>query len=367
MTTMLSPQTIHLLSGYYGLGSMSYGDAVRDIKYGDTREWWFGPNWYEKDGAYGRAVHPHMGMHISMVWVVAYNLMNLVTTYCSLPAVPSSADHLRSGRRRRGRRRHHAGVVDGTDDDGRANRTMHGAPLPSAGGLAGGPRRKPRGIPPPLTPELSLERITELWREDSERNAHLWKTRDECADADRAKNDDDDDDGAPLPRPCVFSWVANLERALDSPKRLNDKVGKYVTSNEGWGAANDNNKLGWVPLSGLGSKFAMEFRDIPQPVRAATWMVTRSYGERWEGSTLRVEAWSGGTLLARRDIEGYHDKNTSETYNIKMRLDGAGVDGDGDARGGGEGGAVAGSDLRIMFELVGGSTFKISGMAICDH
>ena len=380
MTTMLSPQTIHLLSGYYGLGSMSYGDAVRDIKYGDTREWWFGPNWYEKEDAYGRAVHPHMGMHISMVWVVAYNLMNLVTTYCSLPPVPSSSssptDHRRSGRRRRGRRRHHAGAAvegetgDGStrDRDGHANRTIHrGAPLQSTNELVGGPRRKPRGIPPPLTPELSLEHITELWREESERNAHLWKTHDECAGgADRAINDDDDG-GVPLPRPCVFSWVANLERSLDNPKRLNDKVGKYVTSNEGWGGANDNNKLGWVPLSGLGSKFTMEFKGIPRPVRAATWMIMRSYGDRWEGSMLHVEAWSGETLLARRDIEGYHDKNTSETYNIKMRLDGVGVDGDDDARKDGEGGAVTGSDLRITFELVGGSTFKISGMAICDH
>jgi hypothetical protein len=81
---------------------------------------------------------------------------------------------------------------------------------------------------------------------------------------------------------------------------------------------------------------------------------------------LNVEVWSGGTLLALKDIEGYHDKKTSETYNIKMRLDGVGIDGD-DSVKGGERGAVVGSDLRIEFELVGGSTFKISGMAICDH
>jgi hypothetical protein len=83
---MLSPQTIHLLSRYYRLGSTSYGDAMRDSKYDDTREWWYGSNWYEgKDSELSCGVHPHMGMHISMVWVVSYNLLNLVTTYCNLP------------------------------------------------------------------------------------------------------------------------------------------------------------------------------------------------------------------------------------------------------------------------------------------
>jgi hypothetical protein len=41
LTTILSSQTIHLLSNYYGIGLISYADAVCDIVYGDTREWWF--------------------------------------------------------------------------------------------------------------------------------------------------------------------------------------------------------------------------------------------------------------------------------------------------------------------------------------
>jgi hypothetical protein len=270
--------------------------------------------------------------------------------------------------RSRRRRRHHAGVEgtsDGAWDYGYVNRSIYGVSLRSTKELVGGPRQKPRGIPPPLTPELSLEHITNIWREDSDKKAHLWETNEECMNMGNKRYDDDaGDDDAPLPRPCVFSWVANLERHLDNPKRLNDKVGQYVTSNEGWSAVDDNNKLGWVPSSGLGSKFTMEFKRISQPVRAVTWMIMRSYGERWEGSLLNVEVWSGETLLARKDIEGYHDKRTSETYNIKMRLDG--VDGD-DQHKEGVKGAVVGSDLRIKFELMGGSTFKISGMAICDH
>ena len=344
MKTLLSSQTINLMSGYYGIGSMSYGDAVRDMVYGDTKEWWFSSHWYE-ESTYQRAVHPHMGMHISMVWVVAFNLLNLVTTYCSLPA---------SGQRSQEQQRHHRlhagieGTSNGVWDYG--YHSIDGLPkLRATKELEGGPIEKPRGIPPPLTHDLSLEHITQLWKEDSESNAHLWNTFKECKDLGHI---DDDVGHESLPKPCLYSWVANLERRLDNPKRITDKIKPYITSNEGWSAVDDNKKLGWVP-SGLGSKFTMEWKKISQPVRAVTWMIMRSYGPKWVGSKLKVDVWSGSTLMASEEIVGFHDKKTSETYNIKMRLEGEGV--------------VVGNDLKITVELTGGSTYKISGMAICDH
>ncbi|KAL9182251.1 hypothetical protein ACHAXT_012903 [Thalassiosira profunda] len=342
LQTLISSQTINLMSGYYGIASMSYGDAVRDMVYGDTKEWWFSSHWYE-EGAYQRAVHPHMGMHISMVWIVAFNLMNLATTYCSLPP---------SNRLNSLHRRHHAGIEgqsQGVWDYG--YQSANGLPtLRATKKLEGGPKEKPRGIPPPLTADLSLEHITQRWRDDSESNAHKWSTLKECMD----KGHIDDDVGPKsLPKPCIYSWVSNLERRLDNPKRLTDKLKPFMTSNEGWSAADDNGKLGWVPSSGVGSKFTMEWKKIQQPVRAVTWMIMRSYGEKWEGSKLKVDVWSGATLLASEEIAGTHEKKTSETYNIKMRLE--------------EEGVAVGSDLKISFDLIGGSTFKISGMAICDH
>ncbi|KAL7435777.1 hypothetical protein ACHAXH_004180 [Discostella pseudostelligera] len=363
LTTMISPQTINLLSGYYGIGSMSYGDAIRDLVYGDTKEWWFSSDWYEKGKSqYQRAVHPHMGMHISMVWVVAYNLMNLVTTYCSLPKVSSNAQQ----RQRLRHERHHAGVEsssEGVWDYGYSNSTS-GGDLPTLRGtneLVGGPRRKPRGLPPLLTPELSLEHVTELWKNASDANSHLWKTYDECLDLGMITSNPDGETSHDS-KPCLYSWVANLERKLDNTKRITDRLKPYITSNKGWSAVDDNNKLGWAPTSGIGSTFTMEWKKISQPVRAVTWMIMRSYGEKWDGSLLNVEVWSDNKLMAKKDIEGFHDKNTSETYNIKMKLfendEQKGEVGDG---------AVIGSDLKITFTLKGGSTFKISGMAVCDH
>ena len=369
LTTILSSQTIHLLSTYYGIGSISYADAVRDIVYGDTREWWFSSNWYEtKSETYIRAVHPNMGMHISMVWIVAYNLLNLVTTYCSLPIISTTSTtnndkwKHQQHQRPQQQRRHHEGIErtsNGVWDYGYTNRSiLIDVPLQYTKELVGGPKQKPRCLPPPLTPDLSLEHITELWKDEYDRNVKLWSTYEECIErggVSASNNNVTYVNEASISKPCIYSWVAKLERKLDNPARLTDRIAKYLTSNEGWSAMDDNNKLGWVPTSGLGSKFTMEFKKIVQPVRAVTWMIMRSYGEKWDGSMLSVEVWSNGTLLAKQDIEGYHDKKTSETYNIKMRLDGKGP------------GAGVGSDLQINFTLIGGTTFKISGMAICDH
>jgi hypothetical protein len=41
---------------------------------------------------------------------------------------------------------------------------------------------------------------------------------------------------------------------------------------------------------------------------------------------LNLEVWLGEMLLVRKDIEGCHNKWTSKTYNIKMRLNDTGVD-----------------------------------------
>ena len=353
LATLASSQTINLMSSYYGIGSISYADAVRDLVYGDTKEWWFSSQWYER-GEYMRGVHPHMGTHIAMTWVVAYNLFNLVTTYCSLPELiettelSGTTDTIR--RLHAGTERHSKGMWDYD------YQSINGLPpLRATKKLEGGPREKPRGIPPPLTHDLSLEHISDKWQEDSMANAPLWKTIPECL---AEGHFDDAIDHDSLPKPCVFSWVVNMERFLDKPKGLNNKFKPYLTSNSGWSAEADNNKLGWVPSSGLGSEFTLEFKKVAQPVLMMTWMIMRSYGEKWEGSKLKVQAWSGDKLLASDEIIGFHDKNTSETYNIKMKL----IDKESASPG-----IPVGSDLKITFELVGGTTFKISGMAICDH
>jgi hypothetical protein len=336
LTTMISSQAIHLISGYYGLGSISYADAVRDIVYGDNKEWWYHANWFE-NGAYQRAVHPHMGMHTSATWIVAFYFINLVTTYCSLPAIAGENTSQQL----------HSHLHAGLDQNSKTTK------------LLGGPKQRPTGLPPALTNELSLESISQLWLDNAKATNNLWKSAAECAKEGKTANDDEQ-----IEKPCMYSWVVGLERFLDKPKNLEGKVKPQITFNEGWSAADDNGKLGWVPAA-KGSKFTMEWKSVTQPVRALTLMIMRSYGDKWECSELKVDIWSNDKLMASNTIVGFHDKKTSETYNIKTKIgdispelqSGATVDTE----------ISIGSHLKITFELVGGKAFKISGMAICDH
>ena len=97
-------------------------------------------------------------------------------------------------------------------------------------------------------------------------------------------------------------------------------------------------------------------------------MALQSYGPRWEGSrvAVRAEASSSSTSSPFSSSHGYrhllpeavvlsgeHGRSTSELYNHEIVLGG--------------GGAPAGEDLRVEVELVGGTTFKIMGMALCSR
>eukprot|EP00957_Ditylum_brightwellii_P152361 11599131-Ditylum_brightwellii.AAC.1 len=155
---------------------------------------------------------------------------------------------------------------------------------------------------------------------------------------------------------------------MDQPKKLQEQINTAVVTNDGWEVLADNDKLGYVAMK-ANALFEMKLSldnttmDIVQTVN---FMVMRSYGDKWGGSKVHVDAYiykSGTegkeeeevTMAPTKSMEivGYHDKETSETYNYKIDF-------------GEEGIAVGGETLHICVELVGGSTFKFRGVAICD-
>lgn len=63
LATMQLSQYIGSLADYYGFNRISYANLVRDIVYGDTREFWFSPEgwWPPKAKNMEREIHPGMG------------------------------------------------------------------------------------------------------------------------------------------------------------------------------------------------------------------------------------------------------------------------------------------------------------------
>jgi hypothetical protein len=312
-TTELS-QGVHVLANYYGFATLSYADVVREIVYGDTREAWLSANWWET-GNFEREIHPGMGMHIASTWVIAYNLLNMVTTYCSLPQRPQeySIQEYSVG---------YLGLPPLKGDIKQAENK---------------PRPHPKGLPPVLTKELLIEDVTQRWKEAESNIA-----------ACEAKHNHSK---------CPFSWVSGLSLQQNNQTWIQEYFESHATSWDGWMLGNDGGKLGFTPKAGMQRdppQMVLEFT-FPQTIRSVTLFFMKSYGEKWKNSQLRFRVLQGGngqeTILEERSLPGVHDKETSEMYTEEIKLSEI---------------VAVGTSLRIDALLTGGTMFKIMGLAICS-
>jgi hypothetical protein len=333
-------QSHQILATYYGVGTVSYANMVRDIVYKNTREKDFSPaGWYKKDGSSGptmtREIHPQFGMHYTVTWSMAYYFLVLVSTYCStasalekeqeaFPTTPSSlsSDHFDAG-----------------------------------------------ALPPVLTSLYSLADISHDWKasiQEQETKASL------CYE--QKKNDGKQ----PIAPRCTFSWMSMLasSKIIGKEERtkewIEDQFKTYLTTKDqlsSWKIDDGGGKPGWSPVDGSAAPLTLEFAVETTPVSAVTVLYMRSYGEKWENSTVEMNIWQAHTnnaidgngrngdnnnsmpLLHSQRIQGFHNKETSEIYPMDLELSPP---------------IQPHSTLRIDFRLVAGTTFKILGLALCQ-
>ena len=373
----------HILSSYYDFPLISFADAVKDIVYTDTNEDWLSPHGWPE-----RQVHPGMGMHIVSTWMIAYSLLHLATTYCSLNLSKETVevdevvekeieDRNKDARYEQNKRSLLATTSMIPKEKDYVPTRQNGLPplrKPEAK-LSGEPKfyqlssktiDVPIVLPPELNDSLTLDDISEKWNNAiKQHNKNTQKILQQC-------NIKDNTD---MPRPCTYSWVGNLERKFDKAKHLKDRMQQVLTSNNGWEAQDDNNKLGYVAIK-ANATFEIELKSINTMIRTLNFMHMKSYGEKWYRSKLRVDVsvikkkktssleQEGVVVEKNIEMTGFHDKNTSETYTSQLDLYHDDETNDvGDLKGI----ADEGDDLRVRFSLIGGSTFKMMGMAFCDH
>jgi len=73
---------------------------------------------------------------------------------------------------------------------------------------------------------------------------------------------------------------------------LREYFAHHVVDYGEWDKIDDNNKetYGWVPLEGrMGSELKLEFHAFLQPVRSVTLFIMKSYGDKWDNPTIRVQ------------------------------------------------------------------------------
>jgi hypothetical protein len=310
-TTELA-QGVNVLANYYGFASMSYADMVRDWVYGDTRETMFSPGgWYVGD-VFTREIHPGVGAHATMAWAVAYNLLNLATTHCSMES---------------------GSIIGDTEQQKRQL-----LKTPEMTDILGKPLPVPKGLPPRLTKDLSLEEVSELWRESG--NFDSSESRSICQDR------------------CPFSWVGGIDKQQSDVQWIQDYFDGHTTQSNDWKLEGGQQKIGFVPVNGRhGSEMTLEFANLTQSIRSVTLFTMKSYGEKWKDSRAQVKIWKSSRShqswneTDAKELIGFHGKNTSETYTDVIELSRE---------------VSAGDSLRISTTFVQGGTFKLMGIAICS-
>jgi hypothetical protein len=335
-TTELS-QGAQVLANYYGFASLSYADVVRDFVYGDTYESWFSANWWgdNEKKTFAREIHPGMGMHIAATWVVAYNLLNLVTTYCSIPLLPEDPANI-------------SAYYDGAMG---LPSLRHDVAQPK-----GKPKPRPLGLPPPLTQDLLIEDVTQLWRQDSlkrqsKATALLPTSTNSC------------DGKAATTTKCPFSWISGLSLQQNNKTWIDAYFRNRASTWQGWQLGDDGGKVGFVPTQPKNNSIVLDFVNVAQPIQSVTLFIMKSYGPKWDGSRLRLQTWlrndntdSNSNVinweeLNAKEVVGFHDKNTSEMYTEAIELTKP---------------IERGTSLRVGAELVGGTMFKLMGLAVCS-
>lgn len=341
-TTELS-QGAQVLANYYGFVSVSYADVIREFVYGDTYESWFSSEWWVKDKkkplAFERQIHPGMGMHISSIWVTAYNLLHLASSYCSMPT--DVIHHLSNNNITE----YKAGLL-GLPDLELYVKQAKGKPKP-----------QPKGLPPELTKDLLLEDVTSLWKNSDVNDGGNGNENQSNSATSSCKLDQSSSTARVK---CPFSWVSGLSLQQNDEDWVNEYFKKQSSTWEGWKLSKDGGKLGFIPSSGAATENArmvLEF-SYSQKIQSITLFFMKSYGTKWKNSELEVRILSSsstdqqdGMLLEKRNLLGTHAKNTSEMYTEEIVL-GKPVD--------------AGEKILLEAKLVGGTTFKLMGLAVCS-
>jgi hypothetical protein len=99
--------------------------------------------------------------------------------------------------------------------------------------------------------------------------------------------------------------------------------------------------------------------NIKTTLNHLTILSLKSYRKEWEGSEIEIQidvmpGGSGPPRTARYVVEGHHAKRITVSYPRRLRLPGE------------VGAAEVGDTVRAKFTKVGGTMFKISGIAFCD-
>ena len=326
LATQHLSQSISVLSNYYGFVFASYADTVRDLVYGDTTERMFSPAGWYRNNRMVREIHPGQGMHLSVAWILAFNLLSAVSTHCAAISVSE---------------------LKVTDDIVLEEGSLNGKTLRQYFDEAQPPFPMPyptNSLPPPLNADLTLDVVSSQWRRQA------LEAQKDCGNT---------ESGGSSSKRCPVAWVSGMPWREES--WIRDYFTGIVQEPLEWSVVDDTvrgGKFGWIPNNTTSiPKLVMEFnarKHEASQVQSIALFYMKSYGEKWSGSqvTVSVDAKRNQRYetAVSTTLSGVHNKTTSEMYTDRIAL---------------PPGRMDPSVLRLTLTLSGGTTFKLMGIAVC--
>jgi len=163
--------------------------------------------------------------------------------------------------------------------------------------------------------------------------------------------------------PCVMAFIAGPIGTATDEKQLAGYLEGRTKNVKGWMAADDIQQGGWKNKVGYIATRPNATTTFVVPrthirVKSVRLFSLKSYGEKWANSKARfvLRGIAPGTneVVAESsfEVEGFHDSNTSISFAYDHNVDE-------------EKSIPRGYRLELRVDLVGGTTFKITGLTVC--
>jgi hypothetical protein len=329
--TMSWGSAMYSLSSYYEIMSVSYADAIRQLVYSDVKEHWFHTSWFTKDGGHKQNVHPFMGGHLGMMWVMAYNLLHSALLFCSEEIGMTKENEFFENLH----------IKDDYYIEGKPSLDI------SSDSLI-----------PPLGTFVPLLEISEQWKLVNKDTKAITS-----GNGNNSKKQNKN--------PCIYSWIGGGWDNISEDQLAKLVEEATIEETNDWKIGHDGAKVGLVPNNGIGSSITFEFKNLSQRVKLINIFTMKSYGETWYGSKGRISVYVGRSnskgidgkklsgsaksyeLVQTIEVSGYHTDFSSQSYLQAIDLN--------------EKFAHVGDDLQVIVELIDGNTFKITGVAFCNR
>jgi hypothetical protein len=298
--------------------------------------------------------HPGMGFHIGQGWTLFYNLAEAMHAACTGPR-RSSVQGRSSGHQKR----------KGDNDD--ATETL------KAGGTTTAAKMQFKSLEEPLSMYRGRYRgSTNYVQSDWKLNEEMKARRCSVAGAEEGltrKAAGTASASVRQPRPgystkiCPYAWMVNRMTPVYMRVGVKQAIEPVLVENSGWVAV-DMPYAGWYTNTSDAS-FSIVLRNMTACASHLTVLSQTSYHDKeWVGSRMKIEVEiespaSSNRRTAEYFVDGHHDKRDSAPYPHRFRLPGEG----GSV---GTAGARAGDTLRARFTKIGGTQFKLLGLAVCE-